>query len=83
VNNAAKRRVNLNAYINNLQRQLSNRGKLNKLNKPRYLSELTQNNSTGVLDTIKAKVKANAQRILRSSPQGNVNNQQRAKRPRT
>ena len=72
-NNAAKRRANLNAYINNLQRQLSNRGKLNKLNKPRYLSELTQNNSTGVLDTIKAKVKANAQRILRSSPQGNVN----------
>ena len=64
VNNAAKRRVNLNAYINNLQRQLSNRGKLNKLNKPRYLSELTQNNSTGVLATIKARVKANAQRFL-------------------
>jgi hypothetical protein len=72
-NNAAKRRANLNAYINNLQRQLSNRGKLNKLNKPRYLSELTQNNSNVSLDTIKAKVKANAQRILRSSPQGNVN----------
>jgi hypothetical protein len=69
-NNAAKRRANLNAYINNLQRQLSNRGKLNK---PRYLSELTQNNSNVSLDTIKAKVKANAQRILRSSPQGNVN----------
>jgi len=63
-NNAAKRRANLNAYINNLQRQLSNRGKLNKLNKPRYLSELTQNNSTRVLATIKARVKANAQRIL-------------------
>jgi len=79
VNNAAKRRVNLNAYINNLQRQLSNRGKLNKLNKPRYLSELTQNNSTGVLDTIKAKVKANAQRILNA----NNENQQSAKMRRT
>ncbi len=79
VNNAAKRRVNLSAYINNLQRQLSNRGKLNKLNKPRYLSELTQNNSTGVLDTIKAKVKANAQRILNA----NNENQQSAKRRRT
>jgi len=42
VNNATRRRSNLNAYINNLQRQLSKRGKLNKLNKPRYLSELNQ-----------------------------------------
>jgi len=66
VNNATKRRSNLNAYINNLQRQLSERGKLNKLNKPRYLSELNQKNSNDALAAIKARAKANAQRIANS-----------------
>jgi len=55
----------LNAYINNLQRALSKRGKLNKLNKPRYLSELSNNNTINSLAAIRARAKANAQRILR------------------
>ena len=66
VNNATRRRSNLNAYINNLQRQLFEKGKLNKLNKPRYLSELNQKNSNDALAAIKARAKANAQRIANS-----------------
>jgi hypothetical protein len=66
VNNATRRRSILNDYINKLQRALSKRGKLNKLNKPRYLSELNQKNSNDALDAIKARVKANAQRIANS-----------------
>lgn len=53
----------LNAYINNLQRQLSNRGKLNKLKKSRYLSELSQNSTNASLLNIKARVFSNAKRI--------------------
>ena len=79
--NKLTRARNLNAYINNLQRQLSNRGKLNKLNKSRYLSELSQNSTIDSLLNIKKKVKANAQRILRQ-PTTN-NNQQGVKRLRT
>jgi hypothetical protein len=77
---------NLNAYINKLQRQLGNRGKLNK---SVYLSNLNKNNSNVALFNIKARAYANAQRILRPSPQGNVNmssannNQRGVKRPRT
>ena len=66
VNNATKRRSNLNAYINNLQRQLSNRGKLNKLNKTMYLSNLSKSNTNNSLAAIKARAKANAQRIANS-----------------
>ena len=55
----------LNAYINNLQRQLSNKGKLNKLNKPRYLSKLSESNTNNSLANIKARVLSNAKRILR------------------
>lgn len=68
--NKITRAKNLNAYINNLQRQLGNKGKLIK---SIYLSNLNKNNSNNSLFNIKAKAKANAQRILRSSPQGNVN----------
>ena len=64
VNNATKRRSNLNSYINNLQRQLSKKGKLNKLNKPRYLSNLSKNNTNNSLATIKARVFSNAKRIF-------------------
>ena len=84
--NKITRARNLNAYINNLQRQLGNKGKLNK---SIYLSNLNKNNSNVALFNIKARAKANAQRILRPSPQGNVNmsnannNQRGVKRRRT
>ena len=84
--NKITRARNLNAYINNLQRQLGNKGKLNK---SIYLSNLNKNNSNVALFNIKARAKANAQRILRPSPQGNVNmsnannNQRGVKRQRT
>jgi hypothetical protein len=84
--NNITRAKNLNAYINNLQRQLGNKGKLNK---SIYLSNLNKNNSNVALFNIKARAKANAQRILRPSPQGNVNmsnannNQRGVKRQRT
>ena len=68
-NNATKRRANLNAYINNLQRQLGNKGKLNK---PGYLSNLNKNNSNGALAIIKNRVKANAQRINRMAKRPRV-----------
>jgi len=51
---------NLNAYINNLQRQLGNKGKLKK---NIYLSSLNKNNSNASLANIKARANANAQRI--------------------
>jgi hypothetical protein len=54
----------LNAYINNLQRQLGNKGKLNK---SIYLSNLNKNNSNVALFNIKARAKANAQRIISSN----------------
>ena len=68
--NKITRAKNLNAYINNLQRQLGNKGKLNK---SIYLSYLNKNNSNMSLFNIKARAKANAQRIFKQSPQGNVN----------
>ena len=76
--NKITRARNLNAYINNLQRQLGNKGKLNK---SVYLSNLNKNNSNASLATIKARAKANAQRILRQ-PTTN-NNQRGVKRQRT
>jgi len=54
----------LNTYINNLQRELIEKGKSNKLNKKMYLSKLSNNNTINSLANIKARAKANAQRIL-------------------
>ena len=62
--NKITRAKNLTAYINNLQRQLGNKGKLNK---NIYLSSLSKNNSNVALFNIKARAKANAQRIYRAS----------------
>ena len=62
--NKRTRARNLNAYINNLQRQLGNKGKLSK---PIYLKRLSQTNSNVSLANIKASVQANAQRILRTT----------------
>ena len=64
--NKITRARNLNAYINNLQRQLGNKGKLNK---SIYLSNLNKNNSNVSLFNIKARAKANADRISRMSTQ--------------
>ena len=55
----------LNTYINNLQRQLREKGKSNKLNKKIYLSKLSKSNTNTSLANIKARATANAQRILR------------------
>jgi hypothetical protein len=52
----------LNTYINNLQRQLGNKGKLKK---PMYLYKLSESNTNNSLAAIKARAKANAQRILK------------------
>jgi len=56
----------LNAYINNLQRKLSERGKSNKLNKTMYLSNLSKSNTNNSLAAIKARVFLNAKRILKT-----------------
>jgi hypothetical protein len=69
--NKITRARNLSAYINNLQRNLGNKGKLNK---SVYLSNLNKNNSNASLAIIKARANANAQRILR---QPTINNNQR------
>jgi hypothetical protein len=61
VNNPTKRINNLNAYLNNLQRNLGSRGNLNK---SIYLSNLKKTNTNGMLANIKARAKANADRIL-------------------
>ena len=82
--NKITRARNLNAYINKLQGQLGNRGKLNK---SVYLSNLNKNNSNVSLATIKARAYANAQRIfrIRASEQLTpmANNQRGTKRQRT
>jgi hypothetical protein len=64
VNNTTKRIKNLNAYLNNLQRQLGNKGNLNK---SVYLSKLRQTNSNTMLANMKVRANANAQRISRMS----------------
>ncbi len=57
VNNTTKRIKNLNAYLNNLQRQLGNKGKLNK---SIYLSNLKKTNTNAMLANMKVRAKANA-----------------------
>lgn len=64
--NKLTRSRNLTVYINNLQRQLGNKGKLKK---NIYLSNLSKNNSNMSLANIKARAKANADRISRMSTQ--------------
>ena len=64
VNNTTKRIKNLNAYLNNLQRNLGNKGNLNK---SVYLSKLRQTNSNTMLANMKVRANANAQRISRMS----------------
>lgn len=56
----------LNTYINKLQRQLIEKGKLNKLNKNMYLSKLSNNNTINSLANIKARAFSNAKRIANS-----------------
>ena len=57
-NNAAKRRANLSAYINNLQTRLSNKNKIKyNFNKPFWLNKLSGNNTNNRLAIIKNQVK--------------------------
>ena len=57
----------LNTYINNLQRQLIEKGKSNKLNKNMYLSKLSNNNTINSLAAIRARALSNAKRIISSN----------------
>ena len=57
----------LNTYINNLQRQLIEKGKSNKLNKNMYLSKLSNNNTINSLTAIRARALSNAKRIISSN----------------
>ena len=68
--NKITRARNLNAYINNLQRQLGNKGKLNK---SIYLSNLKKNNTNAMLANIKARAKANADRNSRVTKRQRTN----------
>ncbi len=57
VNNSAKRKTNLNAYINALQRNLKNKGVNHNFNKPFWLNKLSGNNTNNRLAIIKNQVK--------------------------
>ena len=56
-NNAAKRRANLNAYINALQRNLKKKGVNHNFKKPFWLNMLSGNNTNNRLAIIKNQVK--------------------------
>ena len=57
VNNSTKRKTNLNAYINALQRNLKNNGVNHNFNKPFWLNKLSGNNTNSRLKIIKEQVK--------------------------
>jgi hypothetical protein len=57
VNNSTKRKTNLNAYINALQRNLKNKGVNHNFNKPFWLKKLSGNNTNNRLAIIKNQVK--------------------------
>jgi hypothetical protein len=56
-NNSARRRSNLNAYINALQRNLKNKGVIHNFNKQFWLNQLSGNNTNNRLATIKNQVR--------------------------
>ena len=56
-NNSTKRKTNLNAYINALQRNLKNKGVNHNFNKPFWLNKLSGNNTNNRLAIIKNQVK--------------------------
>jgi hypothetical protein len=56
-NNSARRKTNLNAYINALQRNLKNKGVSHNFNKQFWLNQLSGNNTNNRLATIKNQVK--------------------------
>jgi len=57
VNNSTKRKTNLNAYINALQRNLKNKGVNHNFNKPFWLNKLSGNNTNSRLKIIKDQLK--------------------------
>jgi hypothetical protein len=63
--NKRNRVRSLSDYINYLQGEIRKRGKSNKLNKKIYLSKLSISNTINSLAAIKARAKANAQRIIK------------------
>ena len=56
-NNSARRKTNLNAYINALQRNLKNKGVIHNFNKQFWLNQLSGNNTNNRLATIKNQVR--------------------------
>ena len=57
MNNAAKRRSNLTAYINALQRNLKNKGVNHNFQKNQWLNQLSKNNTNDGLTNIKRRLK--------------------------
>lgn len=57
MNNATKRRTNLNAYINALQRNLKNKGVNHNFQKNQWLNQLSKNNTNDRLKNIKKQLK--------------------------
>lgn len=56
-NNSAKRRSNLTAYINALQRNLKNKGVNHNFQKNQWLNQLSNNNTNNSLTNIKNRLK--------------------------
>ena len=70
-NNAAKRRANLNAYINALQRNLKNKGVNNKFQKNQLLNQLAKSNTNNSLATIKNRLKTNYNKLIKNKQNNN------------
>ena len=70
-NNAAKRRANLNAYINALQRNLKNKGMNNKFQKNQLLNQLAKSNTNNSLATIKNRLKTNYNKLIKNKQNNN------------
>jgi hypothetical protein len=71
VNNSTKRRANLNAYINALQRNLKNKGMNNKFQKNQLLNQLAKSNTNNSLATIKNRLKTNYNKLIKNKQNNN------------
>ena len=85
-NNSTKRKTNLNAYINALQRNLKNKGVNHNFNKPFWLNTLSGNNTNKRLAIIKNQVKGiyngqkpKVQKRARNNSNGQGQGQKRAR----
>jgi hypothetical protein len=85
VNNAAKRRANLSAYINNLQTRLLNKNKINyNFKKNTWMNNLSSNNTNSRLKIIKEQLNGiykiqQGQKRARNNSNGQGQGQKRAR----